>query len=52
MKETEKTGAEIFSAVLPILGRGNAAEIKRVNGEIQIIEIQRKIKHRMTITTG
>lgn len=52
MTETETTSAEIFSAVLPILKRGNTAEVKRISGEIQIIEIQRKIKHRTTITTG
>lgn len=52
MKEAEKTSAEILSAVLPILKRGNTAEIKHVGGEVQIIEIQRKIKHRMTIATG
>lgn len=46
------TETEILSAVLPILKRGNTAEIKRVSGEIQIIEIQRKMKHRMTVTTG
>ena len=52
MTEAEKAGVKIFSAVLPILKRGNTAEIKQVGGEIQIIEIQRKIKHRMTVTTG
>lgn len=52
MTETEKTAVEIFSEVLPILKRGNTAEIKRVSGEIQIIEIQRKMKHRLTVTTG
>lgn len=43
---------EAFEKILSILKHGNSAEIKRVNGEIQIIEIQRKMKHRMTITTG
>lgn len=38
--------------ILPILKRGNTVEVKCVGGEIQIIEIQRKIKHRMTATTG
>lgn len=52
MTETEKSGTEILSAVIPILKRGNAAEVKCISGEIQIIEIQRKIKHRMTVTTG
>lgn len=46
------TGVELMSAVLPIIKRGNTAEIKLVGGEIHIIEIKRKIKHRMTVTTG
>lgn len=52
MTEAEKSVVEILSTVLPIIKRGNTAEVKRVGGEIQIIEIQRKIKHRMTVTTG
>lgn len=43
---------EALEKVLAILKRGNTAEIKRVGGEIQIIEIHRKVKHRMTVTTG
>lgn len=43
---------KMLATILPILKRGNTVEIKRVGGEIQIIEIQRKIKHRMTVTTG
>lgn len=46
------TDAEIMSAVLPILRRGNTAEIKLVGGEIHVIEIRRKIKQRVTVTTG
>ena len=46
------TDVEIMSAVFPILKRGNTVEIKRIGGEIQIIEIQRKIKHRTTVATG
>lgn len=42
----------ILSLILPILKRGNTAEVKRVGNEIHIIEIQRKIKHRVTVTTG
>lgn len=44
--------SEIMTAVLSILKRGNTAEVKRVGGEIHIIEIQRKIKHRATVATG
>lgn len=43
---------EVFETILSILKRGNTAEVKRVGGEIQIIEIQRKVKHRMTVITG
>lgn len=43
---------EIFQKILPILKRGNAAEIKRIGDQIQVIEIQRKIKHRVTVITG
>ena len=43
---------EVQVKILSILKRGNTVEIKRVGGEIQVIEIQRKIKHRMTVTTG
>lgn len=43
---------EMSAKILAILKRGNTVEVKRVGGEIQIIEIQRKIKHRMTVTTG
>lgn len=50
--ESANIQEEAWAKILPILKRGNAAEVKRVNGEIQIVEIQRKIKHRMTITTG
>lgn len=42
----------ILAALLPILKCGNAAEIKLIGGEIQVIEIKRKIKHRVTVTTG
>ena len=46
------TPDKALAKILPILKHGNVAEVKLVNGEMQIIEIQRKIKHRMTITTG
>ena len=47
-----KSSDEVQEKILSILKRGNTVEIKRVGGEIQVIEIQRKIKHRMTVTTG
>lgn len=50
--DPEKKTDEVMEKILPILKRGNAVEVKRVGEEIQIIEIQRKIKHRMTVTTG
>ncbi len=50
--ESANTSDEALARILSILKRGNTAEVKRVGGEIQIVEIRRKIKHRMTITTG
>ncbi len=46
------TSDEILAKILSILKHGNTAEVKRVGGEIQIVEIQRKVKHRVTVTTG
>lgn len=43
---------KILALIIPILNRGNNVEIKYVYGELQIVEIQRKLKHRMTVTTG
>ena len=50
--EFSNASDEVLEKILLILKRGNTAEVKRVGGEIQIIEIQRKIKHRTTIITG
>lgn len=50
--DLEKKTDEVIEKIRLILKRGNTAEVKRVGGEIHIIEIQRKIKHRMTVTTG
>lgn len=49
---TDALAENLSAAILPILKRGNVVEIKRVGDQIQIIEIERKIKHRMTVTTG
>lgn len=49
--EAEKA-VELLTALWPILKRGNTAEIKRVGEQIHIIEIHRKIKHRVTVATG
>lgn len=35
---------EIIQAVLSILKKGNNAEIKKENGKIVVVEIQRKVK--------
>lgn len=43
---------EIMTAILAILKRGNTVEVKLIGGEIHIIEIQRKIKHRTAVATG
>lgn len=50
--ELASASEEVLEKILSILRRGNTVEIKRVGGEIQVIEIQRKVKHRMTVTTG
>lgn len=52
MTDPVNTADELLKTILPILKRGNTAEIKLVGGEIHIIEVQRKIKHRTTLTTG
>lgn len=49
--ELASASEEVLEKILSILKRGNTVEIKRVCGEMQIIEIQRKVKHRMTVTT-
>lgn len=46
------TEAEIIAAILSITKRGNDVLVKRVGGEIHVIEIERKIKYRTTVTTG
>lgn len=35
---------EIIQTILSILKRGNNAEIKKENGKIVVVEIQRKVK--------
>lgn len=43
---------EAIKLIEQILKRGNTAEIKRVKDTIQVIEIQRQLKIKQTITTG
>ena len=50
--ESASVSEKLLHEILPILKRGNVVEIKQVRNEIQIIEIERKTKHRVTITTG
>lgn len=36
--------------ILKILSNGNTAEVKKVNGKIEVIEISRKLKSTTSIT--
>lgn len=43
---------KIWSEIAAILRRGNSAELKLVRGEIQILELRRTIKYKVTPPTG
>ena len=42
--------AEVAEAVIEILKKGNAAELKRENGKLVVVEIHRKVKNKTLIT--
>ena len=42
----------IWEAIVGCLKRGNSAEVKREGGRIVVVEIQRKVKVKETVTTG
>jgi hypothetical protein len=42
----------LWEAVMDCLKRGNSAEVKREGGRIVVVEIQRRVKVKETITTG
>lgn len=41
---------ENIDLILSILKKGNTVELKRENGKIVIVEIQRKVKQKTSIT--
>jgi Fe-S cluster biogenesis protein NfuA len=43
---------EMREEIQRILKRGNTAEVKKSGGQIIVVEIERKVKIRKTLTTG
>ena len=43
---------EIWEEIQRILKRGNTVELKKVGGQIVVVEIERKVKIKRTVTTG
>jgi len=41
---------EVIRTILAILKKGNNAEIKKENGKLVVVEIQRKVKTKTSIT--
>ena len=41
---------EVIQMILTILKKGNNAEIKKENGKLVVVEIQRKVKTKTSIT--
>lgn len=41
---------EVIQMILAILKKGNNAEIKKENGKLVVVEIQRKVKTKTSIT--
>ena len=44
-----KLNDEVLAVIEQALKRGNTVEIKKVNGQIQVIEIDRRLKIRQAI---
>lgn len=42
--------SETVKIILDIIKKGNTAEVKKENGNIVIVEIQRKVKKKTSIT--
>lgn len=42
----------IWDAIQQCIKRGNSAEVKREGGRIVVVEIQRKVKIKETLTNG
>lgn len=43
---------ELWEEIQKILKRGNTAEVKKTGGQIIVVEIERKVKIKKTVTTG
>lgn len=41
--------AEVIEAITRILKKGNSAELKRENGKLVVVEIERKVKTKTSI---
>ncbi len=41
--------AEVIEAISRILKKGNSAELKRENGKLVVVEIERKVKTKTSI---
>ncbi|MGN0558367.1 MAG: hypothetical protein ACI4IS_02835 [Acutalibacteraceae bacterium] len=41
--------ADVAEAVIKIIKNGNSAELKRENGKLVVVEIQRKVKSKTSI---
>lgn len=41
--------AEVIEAISRILKRGNSAELKKENGKLVVVEIERKVKTKTSI---
>lgn len=48
--ENNLFSSEAIAEIGRILKKGNTVEIKKVNGALVIVEIQRKVKNRTSIT--
>ncbi len=48
--ENNLFSSEAIAEISRILKKGNTVEIKKVNGTLVIVEIQRKVKNRTSIT--
>jgi len=43
---------DALAQIYAMLHRGNTVELKLVRGEVDIVEIKRTIKYRLTLPTG
>lgn len=50
MKEKELFTPEVIDTIMRIVKKGDSVEIKKENNKLVIIEIQRKVKNKTSIT--